>query len=799
MGKRKNTQGNSESFLNLIPAMKVSDEHMVYNSDEIERKKSELKIRSTYHVVRIIEQVFNPRKTAKSRQDDLERARFYKSNYILCHLPNGDFGIKPKALLMLAADRDLIFFDRDSSSLDYHLNKLHRSARNLQLKSPTETRKSVCRMICASPRWSLQQEFDRWMWHNMYRVLRTQQLHKLYKLYRSRKLCKLQELRKLHRLHGLHKLHKIYKLYRVHRLYGLHEISDNKTRRRKVVYSNIKVLRKSACRIFLCEILLDEIAKKQRPYEWLYQKDHIRCSEEIIEKIVEDEDIRNYYIQYIHYKNGRHNDLNIEFPEIDVDKCRAFISYTLERKAPYDTWLLDYEKCAESLRREFKRRLEFMQGVENKWFKMMTSNFCEYFIDYYLTEYIHTIQKNKIETPRVLPHKSRENKVFQGFIERYYRLVKLCDKWDEEPPNEQEKFKTGIERFYTYLEKDGVKYWGKRTPSKDDADPYEIREAKENKEIGEALQIFMTNLGCPFKPEKQEELIKRIVWVREYSESNVMTVFMLFKMILKFGPALPSNRKLLCKTDEMFEETRFYKSIPKEKLRYEMIILIAELQKILNLEANENKYIWNVFLSYKGKEILSTDEAKFWKQLLETQYEDIPWIGFQLCFVDYTEKCMYLTRSSLRTCLNGALLFGHIKVKGKSKDCKFAIKGTEEHSKRKALLSKCDKCKGFKYKEVSDLIPIIESSKNLYSSFCKIWKNPENNKDICYMTLKSFLSEFENCELMNECPNETYKIAELEVALRLFAQSKAKEKMYAWFNQFYGCSLKYIADAYYLE
>ena len=86
------------------------------------------------------------------------------------------------------------------------------------------------------------------------------------------------------------------------------------------------------------------------------------------------------------------------------------------------------------------------------------------------------------------------------------------------------------------------------------------------------------------------------------------------------------------------------------KSRCAQIELLNELCTLFLSE--KEQWIENIqqFLFWSGKEINSSDEQELWRNIFKNQniaYEDIPWIGFQLCVADYRMDCLPLNLQTL--------------------------------------------------------------------------------------------------------------------------------------------------------
>ena len=84
----------------------------------------------------------------------------------------------------------------------------------------------------------------------------------------------------------------------------------------------------------------------------------------------------------------------------------------------------------------------------------------------------------------------------------------------------------------------------------------------------------------------------------------------------------------------------WFPRIDKACQRYAQLSLLDSLCQIFCLSDDEEKENLREFVSVYGKSMLSWEEILFWRRHLKGNYEFLPQIGFQLCFLNYCEQCV---------------------------------------------------------------------------------------------------------------------------------------------------------------
>lgn len=129
---------------------------------------------------------------------------------------------------------------------------------------------------------------------------------------------------------------------------------------------------------------------------------------------------------------------------------------------------------------------------------------------------------------------------------------------------------------------------------------------------------------------KLKTLKNRILWAERRVPRNWLPVFLTY-MTKCCKYSLTIEKEVSVKntaTDQSCQE------------RYFQIILLKELCDCFRLTKANYKANINQYLYWCDKYIKSLDEANLWREILsknKIQYEDIPFIGFQLCCLDYLQ------------------------------------------------------------------------------------------------------------------------------------------------------------------
>ena len=397
-----------------------------------------------------------------------------------------------------------------------------------------------------------------------------------------------------------------------------------------------------------------------------------------------------------------------------------------------------------------------------------------------LKRYVIEVTKDLEEFIKKLdedPKEDRERKIkeFHKFLERYNKLNSLYEQFDKAKKNNNE-LKNYYNELMNYLKmklknckkKNKKLCWGA-------AEDYMLDEADKEKIIDtkESIREFFDYLGVNKELDKKTFNIveKRIRWITINVDSKRNRPIFLIGMVMRFGTNFLPNKKLHDKVDSLFKPCSFYKRYRQsEKLHYGLIRLLDKFHNIYELNMDERVHSWNDFFHYEGRDILSDDEVTFWRKYLGDKYDRLPAIGFQLYFVDCVESCMPIYRERLQA---------YMKIDGAIKEYMDCVKNIKE----------------FYDEESREITEVINKHQLDLIEFQSAWSDPSYNTFYYYRLLNSFLVFFSNCSIMRELPNERCKVLELEVILRIYQNRQAKNKMYNWFKEIYGCSLDNVVDA----
>ena len=185
---------------------------------------------------------------------------------------------------------------------------------------------------------------------------------------------------------------------------------------------------------------------------------------------------------------------------------------------------------------------------------------------------------------------------------------------------------------------------------------------------------------------------------------------------------------------------------------------------------------WNTYFSLQGKEILSEEEFVFWRDKLHGNYELLPVIGFQLCFLDFCDDCMSphperLAYSSFRVVYDNP--FHDFYVQNSSAIRKLSV----------SILEHSDSHVG-----------------EIVRQYRKLWKEPKTRSEEIRRTIRPLRELLQkDTALFELAPSEDIIELTIEVAIRLSFIMKAQDKLTEWFDKIYGCSLKKLKSRPFLS
>lgn len=468
-------------------------------------------------------------------------------------------------------------------------------------------------------------------------------------------------------------------------------------------------------------------------YKWLYSVDHVGIT---------DENRDDYEARYQVDEDG-YVCKDIKLPD-SKRGWKRFLKWLKNRQQPWDTWCLDISKCTKS----FLSLESLSQSDIAFWTRGKANERIEQFIQKYLAEYIQQCKNRAEKYPEETSYHGQERakQNFSDFQKRYEWLTKLEQGFLRGTPKLDIKVKNGV--------------WGAK------------RIAKKTEVLAKTEQAvldFFKNIGLPLDQDIEEPfLLERINWV--YTSEETIAYRMSEKPMFLLTMILQCGRQVICSNDIEFEGEElfpcFIARISKVSQRYEQINLLDKLHQILELTEEERLESWNLYLACQGKEIRSIEESAFWRKLLskndgpntEIEYERLPAIGFQLCFLDYCDECLPPHYEKLSYQLLSKAQQG----------------GYDEFLKRN-------------YAQITGLSCIVERQD--VDEYIKRWNAPENSNEERRKFLKEICSRHPEYTVMELCPDEEYQCLVMETAIQMYVRKRAKEKILKWFDQTYSCYL----------
>lgn len=262
-------------------------------------------------------------------------------------------------------------------------------------------------------------------------------------------------------------------------------------------------------------------------------------------------------------------------------------------------------------------------------------------------------KRSTIPSPKNL---DTSNDVDNGIKLAYYRarlerLRKLKEDFKKDPVDILKLKEHGIEYFDACAE---------RNPK-----------PQKGEEVYDLILNYFQSMGRPLvdssskEYEYKERTIKnRILRVEERCPPD-------FKPVMLTYMTACCNRSLALETEVKIPQKLSYKgtrcnssnskmpenatdsenlAFQSRKSRYAQIDLLNKLCTLFLSE--KEQWIKNIqqFLFWSGKEINSSDEQELWRNIFKKQniaYQDVSWIGFQLCVADYRMDCLPLNLQTL--------------------------------------------------------------------------------------------------------------------------------------------------------
>lgn len=467
-------------------------------------------------------------------------------------------------------------------------------------------------------------------------------------------------------------------------------------------------------------------------YKWLYSADHVGIT---------DENRDDYEARYQVDEDG-YVCKNIKLPD-SKRGWKRFLKWLQDRQQPWDTWCLDISKCAES----FLNLKSLPQCDIAFWTREKTNERIEQFIQKYLAEYVQQCKNQAEKYPEETSYHERERakQNLSDFQKRYERLSRL----------EQDFRKVSSE-----LHPKGkivYSHWSENESA---------NATKRNIEIKNCIINFFEYIQLKLNDVEEPYILNRIGGVcnsdkyKNYEQPMYLLIM-----------ALACKRNITHRWSseiELLFPCSFSEVLPVRQ-RLGELKLMDKLHQILKLTEEERLESWNLYLACQGKEIHNVEESAFWRKLLSKndgpntviEYERLPAIGFQLCFLDYCDECLPPHYEKLSYQLLSKAQQG----------------GYDEFLKRN-------------YAQITGLSCIVERQD--VDEYIKRWNAPEYSNEERRKFLKEICSRHPEYTVMELCPDEEYQCLVMETAIQMYVRKRAKEKILKWFDQTYGCYLSHF-------
>lgn len=475
--------------------------------------------------------------------------------------------------------------------------------------------------------------------------------------------------------------------------------------------------------MLLKAVVKDAKAKRRTVYDWLYSERHIA---------VTDRNRLEYEERYRRYPDGYY-DIEKKYPEKKKEQ-RRFTGDIVKRENPANTWLLDVERCRETFRNllEPERR------------RFLTDEFCEKFINTYLVRYMHreAFSKMKFLGENRCCDLARISVNFSDYEKRKSRLERL-----------KKEFKEGLS--CKYGGRADVIEWGRRQT--------ESGRETENLvyEVSNKIKDFFENFKISMQKENLDILKERVRWVlesqelKEYDKREKAILFLIM---------INSCKKRIAQSfDVPFIVAKgweyWIRGFSREEQRMAELRLLHQIHHILGLSWEDQIENWKDYLFFRGKSICNTAEFRFWKELLQENFEVLPCIGYQLCVCEYIKNCMPIHYETLTyKSASGAHLGGYkrfIDIHGKE------LENLAENSER-----------------------FQEGAKE----YLQCWKDPGNGGEKIRKVLKKQLPNFQSEPVFQNCPDQEIQLLALETIFRMCIVKQAKKKVDNWIKMCYDFS-----------
>ena len=361
--------------------------------------------------------------------------------------------------------------------------------------------------------------------------------------------------------------------------------------------------------------------------------------------------------------------------------------------------------------------------------------------------------KTPLEEERSYIDPERIRKNYPVFQKRYQRICALED-----------KFSHATRSWTEQMGKDVA--WGANVNSK----------SPQTSAIVQAIINYLTEINR--KIRDAEFLSNRIEWILhpsgkwKFLDDDALKPMLILAFVL--GGRMTQYSEITSTPAKAF---RWSKHISKEKQRLAQIRLLDALHTALNLPQDLQAKSWNEYFLLQGKDILSLEELEFWRDKLQTNYEALPIIGFQLCFLDFCNDCMSPHLEPL----------SYVSID--------EIQKLEFYE--------------FHQRNLSEIHALSERLSNhqdvrvqkIIQRYCRLWKSSESaNEEQNEKRRKAILPLREllqnDTRLFNVSQPDGILYLSIEAAIRLAVIKKAREKLVLWFDKTYLCSIKKLQVAF---
>ena len=265
-----------------------------------------------------------------------------------------------------------------------------------------------------------------------------------------------------------------------------------------------------------------------------------------------------------------------------------------------------------------------MLGADDrkKYSRIFTDKFFDVFVSLVLREYM--VQQNNIRnnTVAISDYRLDNEEGFYNFKKRHERLSELQSRSSDMPE------KAPVFNL--------IKWW--EVPGRSELLADGDVDVGIVNEIITHIRRFFQQIEKPLLPG-DKNLSMRIVWaLKRFSCNRNYVPIIILLMVLS------CRRQIAHATEIQFNTINFpvvFTGVGSAKQRYEELRLLEQLCEVFNLTPRELIRNAEEYIKFQGKQIQSRDEYVFWCRCLQRRYEQLPAIGFQLCYINYCTQCLY--------------------------------------------------------------------------------------------------------------------------------------------------------------